>query len=146
MLEELLRTLNNWFEQDGLVGDFKVVGGALLVPKGFLKGGQYIRVLGSTFNDGLHREGETDMVDEEFAGEVRALAIPPAVIALAQEIGAWVKANQKALDGPYASEPPREALRGGERTSETNSTSGGSYEPRRRVQGALRASGEEARG
>ena len=104
MLEELLRTLNNWFEQDGLVGDFKVVGGALLVPKGFLKGGQYIRVLGSTFNDGLHREGEADMVDEEFAGEVRALAIPPAVIALAQEIGAWVKANQKALDGPYASE------------------------------------------
>ena len=104
MLEEILRTLNNWFERDGLVGDFKVVGGALLLPDGFLKEGQYIRVLGSTFNDGLHREGESDMVDEEFAGEVRALAIPPAVIALAQEIGAWAKANQKALDGPYASE------------------------------------------
>lgn len=104
MLEELLRTLNNWFERDSLVGDFKVVGGALLLPDGFLKEGQYVRVIGSTFNDGLHREGEADMADEEFAGEVRALAIPPSVIALSQEIGEWAKANQKALDAPYASE------------------------------------------
>lgn len=104
MLEELLWTLNNWFEQDGLVGDFKVVGGALLVPDGFLKEGQYFRVIGSTFNDGLHRWPVSDMVDEDFAGEVRALAIPPAVIALSQEIGEWAEANQKALDAPYASE------------------------------------------
>ena len=104
MLEELLRTLHNWFEKDGLVGDFKVVGGALLVPDGFLKDGQYLRVIGSTFNDGLHCWPASDMVDEDFAGEVRALAIPPAVISLSGEIEKWRTDNQKALDAPYASE------------------------------------------
>ena len=104
MLEELLRTLNNWFEKDSLVGDFKVSGGALLVPDGFIKDGQYIRVIGSTFNDGLHCWPVSDMVDEEFSGEVMALAIPPAVISLSSEIDRWRADNQKALDAPYASE------------------------------------------
>lgn len=104
MLEEILRTLNNWFEIDGLVGDFKVVGGALLLPDGFLKDGQYLRVIGSTFNDGLHCWPVSDMVDEGFAGEVMALAIPPAVVSLSQEIEEWVLSNKKALDAPYASE------------------------------------------
>ena len=104
MLEELLRTLNNWFEKDSLVGTFKVVGGALLVPDGFLKEGQYLRVIGSTFNDGLSCWPVSDMVDEEFSGEVQALAIPPAVISLSGEIEKWRADNQKALDAPYASE------------------------------------------
>lgn len=104
MLEELLRTLNNWFEKDSLVGDFKIVGGALLVPDGFLKEGQYLRVIGSTFNDGLNCWPVSDMVDEYFAGEVRALAIPPAVISLSGEIEKWRTDNQNALDAPYASE------------------------------------------
>lgn len=104
MLEELLRTLNNWFERDSLVGDFKVVGGALLVPEGFLKEGQYLRVIGSTFNDGLSCWPVNDMVDEEFAGEVRALSVPPAVVSLSEQIDKWRADNQKALDAPYASE------------------------------------------
>lgn len=104
MLEELLRTLNNWFEKDSLVGTFKVAGGALLLPEGFLKDGQYLRVIGSTFNDGLHCWPVSDMVDEDFAGEVQALAIPPAVISLSGEIDRWRADNQKALDAPYASE------------------------------------------
>lgn len=104
MLEELLRTLNNWFEKDSLVGTFKVVGGALLLPEGFLKDRQYLRVIGSTFNDGLHCWPVSDMVDEDFAGEVMALAIPPAVISLSDEIEKWRTDNQKALDAPYASE------------------------------------------
>ena len=104
MLEEILRSVNNWFERDSLVGTFKVVGGALLLPDGFLKDGQYLRVIGSTFNDGLHCWPVSDMVDEEFAGEVMALAIPPAVISLSVEIEEWVRSNQKALDAPYASE------------------------------------------
>lgn len=104
MLEEILRTLNNWFERDSLVGTFKVVGGALLLPEGFLKDGQYLRVIGSTFNDGLSCWPVSDMVDEEFSGEVQALAIPPAVISLSGEIDRWRADNQKALDAPYASE------------------------------------------
>lgn len=104
MLEEILRTINNWFDRDSLVGTFKVAGGALLLPDGFLKDGQYLRVIGSTFNDGLHCWPVSDMVDEDFAGEVRALAIPPAVISLSQEIEEWVQSNKKTLDAPYASE------------------------------------------
>lgn len=104
MLEEILRTINNWFERDSLVGTFRVVGGALLVPDGFLKDGQYLRVIGSTFNDGLHCWPASDMVDEDFAGEVVALAIPPAVISLSVEIEKWRTDNENALDSPYASE------------------------------------------
>ena len=83
-------------------GEITVRDGALDLSG--LSAGQYCRIVGSTFNDGLHCWPVSDMVDAEFAGEVMALAIPPAVISLSVEIEEWVRSNKKALDAPYASE------------------------------------------
>lgn len=105
MLEELLRALRNWFVRDKATGRIRVEGGALVPPEGLaLADGQYIRVTGSVFNDGLHRWPCTGMTDEEFVGTVWALAIPQAVVDLADEIAAWQTEHAKELDSPYASE------------------------------------------
>lgn len=105
MLEELLRALRNWFVRDKATGRIRVEGGALVPPEGLsLADGQYIRVTGSVFNDGLHRWPCTGMADEEFVGTVWALAVPKAVIDLADEIEAWQTEHAEELGSPYASE------------------------------------------
>lgn len=102
MLEEVLRHLNNWFlVPDGIhAGAFTVRDGRLTLP--FLQNGQYFRVVGSVFNDGLHQYPAKDMADEAFDGAVWALAVPKAVITLADEIAAWDAKN--GAPGPYTSE------------------------------------------
>lgn len=102
MLETVLQHLNNWFlVPDGVhAGEFTVQDGQLTLP--FLQTGQYFRVVGSVFNDGLHRYPATDLTDEAFTGSVWALAVPNAVIELAGEIDAWQTKNGEP--GPFTSE------------------------------------------
>ena len=105
MLEELLRALRNWFACGKATGRIRVEGGALVPPDGLsLADGQYLRVQGSVFNDGLHRWPCTGMPDEEFVGTVWALAVPRAVLDLADEIEAWRTEHGDELNGPYQSE------------------------------------------
>lgn len=106
MLTELCQELRNWFDLDRKYGTFEISGGALTAD--FLVPGQYFRIKGSIFNDGVHKFGENDgMIDEEFTGEVWAMGIPQAVIKLAEDIEAW-KAKYESLDSqamsPYQSE------------------------------------------
>lgn len=100
MLEELLRYLNNWFLVDRYGGTYTIEGGQLTLP--FLTSGQYFRVFGSLFNDGLHQYPAADLTDETFDGTIWALAVPKAVISLSEEISTWNKKNGAA--GPYSSE------------------------------------------
>ena len=102
MLETVLQNLNNWFlVPDGVhAGEFTVQGGQLTLP--FLQTGQYSRVVGSVFNDGLHPYPVADLTDETFTGSVWALAVPKAVIELAEEIDAWQTKNGDP--GPFTSE------------------------------------------
>lgn len=104
MLEELLRHLRNWFVVPGGVheGTFTIGNGGLDLP--FLADGQYFRICGSLFNDGLHRYGESCLTAETFEGTVWALAIPSAVVIMAEEIQAWQDKHGEASSGPYASE------------------------------------------
>ena len=44
------------------------------------------------------------MVDETFNGTIWALAIPPAVVDLADEISKWQEKNGEASVSPYSSE------------------------------------------
>ena len=105
MLEQVLLSLRNWFVADKRTGRVRIEGGSLVPPTGLdLKDGQYIRIPGSTFNDGLHRWPCTGMTDEEFVGTVWALAVPRAVIDLADEIEAWQTEHAEELGSPYASE------------------------------------------
>lgn len=102
MLAKLLAELNNWFiVPDGIHHDiFTVEGGALALP--FLQDGQYFRVLGSVFNDGLYQYPFADLIDETFEGTVWALAVPKAVVELSDNIAAWQEQN--GSNGPYTSE------------------------------------------
>ena len=94
MLEAVLTHLHNWFpaKNGKHAGAFVIASGALSPDIGLVPG-QYYRIRGSTFNDGLHYVGETALTDEAFDGEVWALAIPRAVQELSGEIAAWVEKN-----------------------------------------------------
>ncbi len=103
MLEDVLRYLNNWFlVPDGIhSGEFTVQGGSITLP--FLQNGQYFRIIGSLFNDGLHQYGNTvELTSETFNGAIWALAIPKAIVQLSSEITEWSEKN--GVPSPYISE------------------------------------------
>jgi hypothetical protein len=104
MLEAVLRHTRNWFVVERLRGAFAVEGGSIGLPDGYLADGQYFRVVGSVFNDGLHKWPATDLKDEQFAGSVQALAIPAAVEELASDIAAWCEKYRATAETPYQSE------------------------------------------
>ena len=101
MLEELLAEIHNWFEHDYLAGEHTVMYGQHTLTHGFVKPGQYYRIVGSVFNDGLHRYPTSDLTDEVFDGEVWALAVPKAIADIATEVEAWCRAHP---DSVYTSE------------------------------------------
>lgn len=109
MLTELCAEIRNYFlrdyRKDIHAGTFTISNGSI-EPLSFLQTGQYFRIVGSVFNDGVHQYGgENDpLTDEVFSGAVWAMAVPPAVIALSEEIDDWVEANKSVIDSPYQSE------------------------------------------
>ena len=100
MLTEICDYLNNYFLEKKVTGTFAISGGAITVAT--LKDGQYFRIVGSTFNDGVHKypidttKEKERLTDEVFTGQVWAMAIPKTVIALASDIQAWQDENGKA--------------------------------------------------
>ena len=104
MLEQVLMHLNNWFLVPGGVhdGTYTIEDGGITLP--FLANGQYFRICGSVFNDGLHQYPAGDLKTETFDGAVWSLAVPQAVIELASEIEAWETKNGEAASGIYQSE------------------------------------------
>lgn len=119
MLTDLCQELHNWFEKDKEYGEFEIAGGALTAS--FLQEGQYFRIVGSIFNDGVWRYGDSDLTDETFNGAVWALAIPPAVLELNDEIDSWIEQYGAAQNSPYSSE----SFGGYSYTKGTSSGSGG---------------------
>ena len=102
MLEQVLRVIKNYFIVEVYTGTFNISDGSLSVD--FLQNGQYFKIQGSIFNDGVHQYPTTDLTDENFNGEIWAMAVPPAVIALSEEIEAWCEKNKDVLDSPFTSE------------------------------------------
>ena len=106
MLTELCQELKNWFEREIHFGTFTIEGGQL-ADSSFLQDGQYFRIVGSVFNDGVHQKPADDLQDESFEGAIWAMAVPPTVIALSEEIDEW-RDKYDGVDsvnmGPYSSE------------------------------------------
>lgn len=111
MLTELCQELKNWFEREIYFGTFTIEGGQL-ADCSFLQDGQYFRIVGSVFNDGVHKYEPNNtqrevLHDEEFEGAIWAMAVPPTVIALSEDISAWCT-KYDSVDsvnmGPYSSE------------------------------------------
>lgn len=113
MLTEICGFLKNWFDrgQDKFTGTFTIEDGVISCQDGTDMGiqeNQYFRIIGSVFNDGVHRFGDDDLTAERpFDGAVWLMAVPPDVIALATDIQAW-QDKYGGVDSenmsPYASE------------------------------------------
>ena len=105
MLTEICAELRNYFEVPNgrHFGKFEISGGSI-EPLDFLQEGQYFRIIGSVFNDGVHQYPAADLTDEVFHGAVWAMAVPPTLIALAAEINDWNKKYGELVNSPYASE------------------------------------------
>ena len=99
MLSELCHELNNYFPVAKYFGTYTIENGIVEIPE--LQTGQYYRIVGSVFNDGVHqyppivKDGVAELKDETFNGAIWAMAIPQEVIALSEEIDAWVKKYEK---------------------------------------------------
>lgn len=91
-LTNLCAELRNYFETKKRFGTFTISGGSIS-PSDFLQSGQYYRIVGSVFNDGVHRHPAHDLTDETFDGAVWAMAVPPAVVELAAEIEEYNKSD-----------------------------------------------------
>ena len=105
VMTEVCDYLNNYFWEKKIAGKFSIEDGSVTIPA--LKNGQYFRIIGSTFNDGVHIYPATDLHDEEFEGTIEAMAIPAVVIAIASDIKDWQTkyggANSAAMS-PFNSE------------------------------------------
>ena len=122
MLTEICQYLRNWFVRDKLTGQFVVVGGLITYADGTalsLLEGQYYRVVGSVFNDGVHQYGTKEvtvnnattevlidpLTDEPaFDGAVWLMAVPPDFLALVNDITTWTETSADAINSPYTSE------------------------------------------
>lgn len=102
MLDHVLAYLRNYFPVWYQYGTFDIKNGAITVPE--LKDGQYFRIVGSVFNDGVHKNPASNLVDETFTGTVYALAIPQALLDLVAEIEKWQAKNGEKAAGPFQSE------------------------------------------
>lgn len=103
MLTELCQELHNWFNDSICTGEYTIENGEILLP--FLQEGQYFRIVGSVFNDGVHQYGATSrLTDEAFSGAIWPMRIPQAVIDLSAKIDKWIEDNAQVLSSPYQSE------------------------------------------
>jgi len=102
-LTELCQELRNWFERDKFFGTFTVENGAIIVPDGSLQNGQFFRIIGSVFNDGVHKYGEDELTDEVFTGAIWSMAVPPSVIELSERISEWSEQYGDSVSSPYQS-------------------------------------------
>lgn len=105
MLTELCQELRNWFDRERHTGTFEISGGNIVCD--FLQEGQYFRLIGSIFSDGVHKYPAADLPSEAFTGAVWALAIPAPVVTLSEEIDTWrakYEAPDSAALSPFQSE------------------------------------------
>ena len=107
MLTEICTHLHNFFvksEEDKHYQKNIQIKNGVLTPSFDIKQNQYYRIIGSTFNDGVHRFGDaTDvLVDEVFDGSVWLMSVPKAFLDLVSEIEEYQAKYGQAT--PYISE------------------------------------------
>lgn len=112
MLNEICGYLNNWFENERIIGSFTVSGNAVMKPDGSpitFSGCNYFRIAGDrpTVNDGVYPVSGYELQDDTFTGAVWLMAVPAEIISLSKKIAEWEEKyggiDSQALS-PYASE------------------------------------------
>lgn len=113
MLTRLCGYLRNYFEKEKIYGTFTINNGTITgdgwavdyAPT--VQENQYIRIVGSVFNDGVWQfkgSGITGLQNETFDGAIWLLAIPKDVLAIADEIKTWETTYGEAVNSPFSSE------------------------------------------
>lgn len=118
MISEICAELRNYFLRDYVNPERYMHYGRFVIANGemqdlpFLQKGQFYRIVGSTFNDGVHKYGaiprsmedyET-LTDEEFEGAIWEMFVPKEVVDLSAEIQDWISKNADTINSPYQSE------------------------------------------
>lgn len=86
-MAKLCGELHNWFSPacNAHAGTYEISDGSLL-DVDFLQDGQYFRIVGSVFNDGVYIHPEYGLKDETFDGSIWPMNVPAEVRCLAAEI------------------------------------------------------------
>ena len=94
IITEICAELRNWFVvPNGVHIQTYTISGGSIAPLDFLQEGQYFRIIGSVFNDGVHQYPASDLTDETFHGAVWAMSLPPDLIALSAKIQNYIEQN-----------------------------------------------------
>ena len=90
MLTEICTELRNFFSSssDIHIGNYTISEGRLSPPVR-MENGQYFRIVGSVFNDGVHRSDEILTDEGPFEGAVWLMRIPQDFLQLVAEMEAW---------------------------------------------------------
>ena len=109
-LTELCQELKNWFVRGTYTGTIELADDGQICCDGKpipILEGQYYRLKGSVFSDGIHLHPEFDLPQETFPGTVWTMAVPKPVLILAQDISDWrekYESIESAAMSPFTSE------------------------------------------
>ena len=112
MLEAICAHIHNYFtaDEDIHAGTWTIADGDIDLSA-FLLNGQYFRIVGSVLNDGVYQypvtpgEGKSAVLhDETFTGQIWAMKVPRAVVAISKEITDWQAKYGAVAVSPYQSE------------------------------------------
>lgn len=87
MLSKLCKELRNWFTVDRVYGEYTISNGSITIPG--MQDDQYFNIVGSVFNDGVHKYPTTDLKDETFDGAIWFMAVPNEIEELVNSICAY---------------------------------------------------------
>lgn len=112
MLTELCTELRNFFCQtsDIHTGKFTITDGRISPPVE-IQEGQYYRIVGSVFNDGVHRSDDVLQDEAAFTGGVWLMRIPQDFLQLVAEMEAW-QDKYGGVDSPNMSPYSSESFGG----------------------------------
>jgi len=107
-LTDLCRELRNYFDTARYYDTFTIADGIInlsdMLADNSLQDGQYFRIVGSVFNDGVYKYPAAELTDEVFRGAVWAMAVPREVVLLLDDINKWLDTYGADLQKPYQSE------------------------------------------
>lgn len=88
MINEVCHEIKNWFET-GKYGGLITIQNGTFDAENKLQEGQYFRIVGSVFNDGVYQYPVTNLHDEIFDGAIWPMAVPKEFLDLVSEISDW---------------------------------------------------------
>jgi len=115
MLQQVMESINNYFVPISAKLVTYTISEGQISPSFGAEDGDRFLICGSRRNDGVytwHADGIKNdddanvagLRDETFAGTIRVMSVPPALVALSGEIKQWVESNSAALSSPMQSE------------------------------------------